>query len=428
MRSLLRVERHDLGGGVTLYTQGAIASSRITVASWISPAGSSRDPPGKEGLAALTGRLLVTGTRKWDKRELARRLDRIAATLSVDVSWDGVTAEITGPTVVEQELLDILSEVVAHPRFDPAEVVRIRTAMEERLARDASQPSHRAERAFLETLFPEGHPYHRNPGGNRRSVRALRPRDVADFHHRNYRTGGSKIVITSRSEERAVLRAVKARMPPLPDGTTTRPSLPGRTPPGAPREIALPIAGSQQVEILVGGIAPSRTHPAFSALRMGNEVLGGRPILSRLFQSVREQEGLAYDTESDVTMLPEGGFWSAAAGTGAKTVRRVLGILQRETRRMMTQPVSPEELHAIRESFIGSFLLHTDTPLAAHSFADEVATYDLPPDHFETWPAELRRLTPEDIRTAMAEHLEGWARPLVVVAGPPEGVRSIRGG
>lgn len=430
MRSILGLGRHEIEGGVTLLTQGTLPSARITVASWTGLSGARLDPPGKEGLSALTARLLNAGTRAWSKRALAQRLDRLAATLSVETSWDHTSVEIAGPTAVEDELLAILSEVVSNPRFEAVEVERVKRSMQERNARDMSQPGPRAERAFLERLFPRSHPYHRNPSGTVRSIPRLGKGDLERFHRNWYTSGSSKIIVTSSTPEKEIVRAVRKNLPEL------RERSPSPSPPGSSRraqgprgaQISIPIPGSRQVEVLMGGLAPTRGHPSYSALKLANEVLGGRPVLSRLFQVVREQNGLAYDTESEVNMLLNGGMWTVSAGTGTGTVDRVVDLMGREVRRLATEEIPLQELSAMRESFIGSFLVHTDTPGSAHSFADEVAEYDLPLDHFLTWPTELRRITPREIRESVADHLAHWEDPLVVIAGPPEGIPRPRGG
>jgi zinc protease len=401
------------------------------VASWTGLSGTRLDPPGKEGLSALTARLLNAGTRAWSKRALAQRLDRLAATISVETSWDHTSVEIAGPTAVEGELLAILSEVVSNPRFEAVEVERVKRSMQERIARDRSQPAPRAERAFLERLFPRSHPYHRSPSGTVRSIPRLTKGDLERFHRDHYTSGSSKIIVTSSTPEKEIVRTVRKNLPELRERSSS-PSLPGRTGGGVrdPRRapISIPIPGSRQVEVLMGGLAPTRRHPSYSALKLANEVLGGRPVLSRLFQVVREQSGLAYDTESEVNMLLNGGMWTVSAGTGAETVARVVERMGREVRRLATEEIPLQELTAMRESFIGSFLVHTDTPGSAHSFADEVAEYDLPLDHFLTWPTELRQITPREIRKSVADHLSDWEDPLVVIAGPPEGIPRPRGG
>jgi zinc protease len=428
LTDVLAVQKNLLGDGVELHVQRSLASAKITVASWNLGAGTAMDPKGKEGLATLTASLLSAGTKKSTKRELARRLDRIAATLSAETTWDNTMVEVCGPTDVEDELLSILFEAVSCPAFVPAEVERVKGRLEEKLEREKSIPASVSERAFMESVFPPDHPYHRNPLGTLRSVPGLKASDVERFHRSNYVLHGSKVVVTSSTPSRELVAKVEGMIPALPSGNATRTGWSTQRPERVKsREIWITIPGSQQVDVLVGGFAPRRSDEGYSALRLANEVLGGRPVLSRLFQVVREQEGLAYDADSDVDMLLNGGYWNVTAGTGAGTVRKVVALLRKEVRRLATETVGPKELKMIRESFLGSFPLHADAPESAHAMAQEVALFSLPEDYFLSWPAEVRKITPREIREAVEAKLEGWDSPLAVVAGPGKRASSTPG-
>lgn len=424
MNDLLSVRKHLLDEGPALFTQRALSSSGITVASWTGDCGVSQDEKGKEGLSALTARLLTCGTRGATKRDLARHLDRLAATLTSETSWDGIQIEIRGPSSVERELISILFDVVSEPVFPPKEVERVKARTEEALARERQVPAAISERTFLESLFPPAHPYHRNPNGTLRSVRSLKCSDAAGFHKRNYLWGSAKIVVTSPFKEEAVVREVRDLLPTFSikrGPSTALASASARMPPnGAFFNVNIP--GTQQVEVILGGEAPPRGHQSYSALRLANEILGGRPVLSRLFQVVREQSGLAYDADSDVEMLRRGGFWTVHAGTEKKTVKKVISLLQREVHRLAEETVSQGELDSIRESFLGSFPLHADSPESAHSLAQEVAIFDLPEDYFLSWPDELRKITPRMLGDSVSACLGGYDAPITVVAGPTEGL------
>ncbi len=420
MTSLLDIRREELRKGIPLYFQSSPPSSQISVISWISPSGSGSDPRGKEGLVALTGRLLKSGTRRSTKRELARTLDRMAAILSVEVDADGITVEIRGPTSVESRMMGILFEVVTEPAFPSLELERGRSQMIERLKRELSQPSSLAERRFMETLYPEGHPYHHGPMGSLRAVSRITASQVRDFHRRHFVQGGTKIVVTSSRAFPEVARDLEANLErhPLREGTPPPPRALARMPSRKGEVLHLKVPGSQQVSILAGGTAPAIHDPSRATLELAHEVLGSRPVLSRLFQVVREQNGLAYYADSSLHMLRDGGYWLASAGTATATSRRVGELLLKEIRRLAEEEIRSSELEAIRNSLIGSFPLLTDSPDMAHSLVQEIALYDLPTDHFLRMPEILRGITATELRRVVSEKMQGWKSPLLVYAGP----------
>ncbi|HKS59639.1 MAG TPA: insulinase family protein, partial [Thermoplasmata archaeon] len=179
----------------------------------------------------------------------------------------------------------------------------------------------------------------------------------------------------------------------------------------------LPMPGRSQVEIRIGTRSVARSDPQYAAAFLANEVLGGRGLLSRLFQNVREREGLAYHASSSLESMRWGGFFVAQVGTNPKQAKRALRLLRHEVERLSTELVPSGELHRIRESAIGALPLSVETTAGAHELALDVAYHDLAPDHYRRWPAELRRLSRRELRDASAQAFD-ISRAITVLAGP----------
>ncbi len=421
MRSAFDLERFELPEGIPIVFQRFPRSSGISVVSWVGEASTAHEKRGKEGLATLTGRLLKSGTSRHTKRVLADELDRIAASISVEVDGDATTVEIRGPTVLEDRLIELLLEVVYDPVFPSDEVDRARRMTIERLRRDLTQPTSLSERRFMEALFPPGHPYHYSPMGEVRSVGRITRADLREFHRKHYTAPGSKFAVTSSRDAKEVLGTLRRslrtyELSDRPVPTVSPPSVRERN--GGPPRV-FPVKGSQQVSVIVGGLAPAIGDPSRPALELAHEVLGSRPVLSRLFQVVREQNGLAYYADSSLHMMKRGGYWLATAGTALSSVGQVRDLLLREVRELGSSEVPPNELDTIRNSYIGSLPLLLDTPQSAHTLAQEVTIYELPLDHLLHWPERLKEVSPRELQEAVRTRLGSWSDPLVVLSGPP---------
>jgi zinc protease len=414
------ITRHELSNGLTVYHQRAPSTSVTFAITWTSDAGSARDPPGREGIAAASSRLLQAGTRRRSKRDFARELDRLASAFSARTSWERLEVEVSGPQDAEERGLSLLQEALLEPRFDPEELARVRREMQEALLREESQPDEKADRVFLEKLLPKGHPYRRNPLGTSRSLASMDAERARAFHRSHLFARGSKLIVTSHDPPGTCLSRVRRMLGDLPPG---RPAAPLLAPPSSVRggrePLYLAVPGTTQVEVVIGGTAPARAHPDHAALTLADQVLGGRPILSRLFQVVREQHGFAYGAGSELESLAWGGLWTADAGTDAGHVRQVHQLLVQEVRRLAERGPSPSELRLIRESFLGSLPLLLETSTQAHGLAAEIAYFDLPLDHFVRWPAVLREVKPRQISDAARKHLWDGGPPLAVAVGPP---------
>ena len=321
---------------------------------------------------------------------------------------------IWGPTTEWRRLIGVLSEVVLRPRFDPADVARVRRQMLEHQLRESAQPSPRADREMLRAIFPVGHPYRETGLGDRRSLARITRADLVRFHREHYTSGDALLVVTASARLAAVERIARERFGRFPQSTPPRLSVPTVPRPAAsPTLINLP--GRAQVDIRIGGASLPRTDPAFPAAFLANELLGGRPLLSRLFQRVRERGGLAYHASSSLEAMRYGGFWVAQAGTGADRWKKVVPMLTDEVARLDRSTVSLKELRVIRESAIGEIPLAVESTAEAHELAVDLAYHRLPADYWVRWPRLLRAIRPGEIRAAAQTALDGRRAVTVVV-------------
>ena len=409
--------RETLDFGLELVLQPAPASSASFSASYIGPAGWSFDPPGAEGVATAATQLLTSGAGTWDRVAFDRHLDALGATLARRCDPESAEATIWGPEADWPELVRTLAEVVLRPRYEPADLERLRRQLRERQLRQATQPDSRADLALAHALFPKGHPYRESGIGTPASLPKLTRARVREFHRRHFTPEGAVLVVTGRARPERVRREVarhfqdwpQRRAPPRP------PVTPARAGSADPERIVMP--GTAQVELRVGGGSLARGASDFPAAFLANEVLGGRPLLCRLFQVVREKHGLAYHASSELEAMRWGGTWTAAAGTGPERIDETLRLLRREVRRIGDELVPDRDLELIRESAIGELPLSLETTSGAHELACDIAYHQLPDDFLATWPATLRGLTPGQVRDAARVALDE-RRAAVVVAGP----------
>ncbi|MCI4340542.1 MAG: insulinase family protein, partial [Thermoplasmata archaeon] len=160
----------------------------------------------------------------------------------------------------------------------------------------------------------------------------------------------------------------------------------------------------------------ARSDPRYPAAFLANEVLGGG-LLSRMFQKIREESGLAYHASSDLESMRWGGYWLAHAGTGPERLRAAHRLVQREIERIRTQPIPRPELDRIRRSVIGEIPLAFETSQGAHEIGVDVAYHHLGPEFVVGWPALLRALGPSELRAA-ASGAFGPEGLVTVLAGP----------
>jgi zinc protease len=415
--SPLRFERSALADGTELVVQPAPAGSASFAVTYLGPSGWAFDPNGREGLSLLATELAVCGGGRRDRREIARLLDRSGGTLGSQCHPECGGLTLWGPAAHLETLLPLLADAVRRPRFDGPELERVRRQLVERQMRERSQPDRAAEKALLRRIFPASHPYRETGIGSSESIARVRREDLRAFHRRRTKEGGAVLAYTGRLPARTFEKAWRAAggeaEGPLPSPTPHVDPPPARA--GSFERIE--VAGGSQVEVRIGGPALARHDPEFVPAFLANEVLGGRSVLSRLFQELRERRGLVYHAASSLEAMSWGGYWSAEAGTEPKAAEEVLQLLENELRRIRTVDVPAAELDRIRTSAIGSLALELESTADAHELAVEVAYYRLPVGFYADWPATLKAVRASEIREAAAVLFDP-ARTTRVLAGP----------
>lgn len=403
--------------GLTILRQPAPPGSAGFAATYVAPAGWAFDPEGREGLAVMTSLLAPSAAGRRGRVALARELDRLGGSIDRHCAPESAEVAVSGPASELEPLLALLADVVLRPRFDAADLERVRRQMFERQLRESSQPGHRAERELLRAVFPSGHPYRASGLGVSRSVARIRRSEVRAFHEATTASDGGYLVLTSSRRLPDVERLARRLFPGFPTehpvGFPRTASI--RVPSMSSRRVAM--AGRTQTEIRIGGAAPPRSDPRYPALFLANEVLGGRSMLNRLFQHVRERRGLAYHASSDLEAMRWGGYWTAQAGTGPERTDAVVRLMAEEVRTIGTVRISAAELDRTRESSIGEIPLSLETAADAHELAVDAAYHGLADTYWKEWPALLRAITPREIRDA-AGPVYDPRHATTVVAGP----------
>ncbi len=412
----LRLEYEGEADDLRLVCQSPPAGAASCSITYIGPAGWGFDPPGREGTARLVNQLMTSAAGPYNRVELARVLDRAGAMLSHQSAPESGEITIWGPAGEWTRLLTLLSHVVLRPRFESADLARARRQIRERQLRESGQPAHRVELEFLRALFPRGHPYEKTGFGTPATTERITRSDLLRFHREHYSSGEAALVVTAPASLPVIGREARRVFRDFPTAHPPALSFPrARAPSRKARVVALP--GRTQVEIRVGGRSIERTAPNYPATYLANEILGGRPLLSRLFQRVRERRGLAYHASSELEAMRFGGYWFAQAGTGPDRWRRVVPLLKDEARRLERSPVPAGELTTIRESAIGEIPLALEATAEAHDLAVDVAYHRLPGDYWARWPEVLRSVRPSEVQEAASSALDA-ASAVTIIAGP----------
>lgn len=253
--------------------------------------------------------------------------------------------------------LDVLFDIVANSRLDPADIERERMVILEELRMYQDQPQDFVQNLFEELIWP-GHPLGRDIAGTEESVSQLGRDEILEFADAHYRQPNLVIGAAGSLDDAAIVgdvtRGLSLRADP--DGVAT-PSPP--SPLDGPR-VLLRRRDTEQAHICVGARAFSYLHPDRYAFDLLNTVLG-EGMSSRLFLNIRERLGLAYDVHSFSQKHRDTGYLGVYIGVDPKKAVDAVNAVMAELRALATTEVEADELARAKEFTKGRLRLELET-------------------------------------------------------------------
>jgi zinc protease len=378
-------------------------------------AGSARD--GKQaGLAQLTHTLLDKGAGGLSADQIAQQLEGVGARLGGNSLRDMATLSLRSLNQDKylQPAVEVFAKILADPDFNPADLQRERERMLVALQYAQQKPGKVAERAFYAALYGE-HPYASPPDGTVESLKAIDRAALQNFHKRYYVARNAVVAIVGALDRAAAERLADAVSKQLPAGEPT-PPLPDVPSLQAAREQRLEHPSSQ-THIQVGQPGMRRNDPDYFALYVGNYILGGGGLVSRLSNEIREKRGLAYSAYSYFAPMAQAGPFELGLQTRNDQVTEALEVLRETLATYVAEGPTAAELNAAKKHITGGHALRIDSNRKILEYLAVIGFYSLPLDYLETFNAKIEAVSLEQVRDALQRRLQPNRMLTVLVGG-----------
>ena len=251
---------------------------------------------------------------------------------------------------------EVLSDLALHPLFDAEEIAREKQVVLEEIKMDQDNPESVAHEMLVQNFW-SGHPLGRPILGTPETVGDFSRAAVVESHRESYVPGNLLVTAAGHLEHAQLVDLVARAFGNLPAGEFS-------TADGVPESHA--IFGQQskseleQVHICVGMPSVKLADERRFTVAILNTILGGG-MSSRLFQNIREKQGLAYSVFSEVNPYSDTGIFSVYAGTSIENAEKVLGLIGAEFRSLKAEPVTVEELRRAKDHLKGSLVLSLES-------------------------------------------------------------------
>ncbi len=382
---------HDtLPNGVRLVTETMPHVRSVSLGVWLTR-GSRHETADQSGIAHFIEHMLFKGTDRRSAQDIAQQFDSMGGNLDAFTSKEYAGYYIK---VMDEHLpraFDILSDLVLHPAFPADEVEREKKVILEEIKMVEDTPDDLVHELFAEEFWRD-HPLGRPILGTPETVSGF-TRDALQQYFRGAYVGRNLIVAAAGHFDHAQLRAlVEDAFGAVADaGADWHDTTPAVHPPQIER-----VKDLEQSHIVIGTSSYRQDHDDRYPSYLLNVVLGGS-MSSRLFQTIREQRGLAYAVFSGASAYRDTGLLSVYAGCAAENVAEVVDLVGQELRTLRVDPIGDEELRRAKDHLKGSLMLSLESTSSRMTHLARQEMYFGRHVSLDEIIAGIERVTPDDV-------------------------------
>ncbi len=346
-----------LSGGARLVVE-SMPERQSTSVVLMFGAGSRLEDDRLAGVSHFIEHLYFKGTkRRPSSKEIADAIEGVGGFINASTDKELTAYWARVPSEHMELGLDVLFDIIANSKLDPADIERERIVILDELRMYQDQPQDLVQNLFEELIWP-GHPLGRDIAGTEESVTRLTRDEILEYADAHYRLPNLVIGAAGMLDENATLAVVR-------DQLSLRADPDGALAVAEPAPLESPHVlvrrrETEQAHICLGVRAFSYTHPDRYALDLLNTVLG-EGMSSRLFLNIRERLALAYDVHSFTQKHRDTGYLGVYIGVDPKKAVDAVNAAMAELRSLSESEVLPDELARAKEFTKGRLRLELET-------------------------------------------------------------------
>ncbi len=413
------IEREVLPNGLIVLSEEMQNIRSIAIGIWMKT-GSRDEAPDLNGMSHFTEHMVFKGTQSRSARDIARQVDSIGGNMDAFTGKETICFNIK---VLDDHLpvaIDILSDLVLNPVFDAKDITREKGVILEEIKMDEDNPDYLVHEIFTQNFWKD-HPLGKPILGTKETVRSFEQEKLFDFYRQRFSPNNMIISAAGHLNHQNFIELIKERFSGLkrmPNGF--RSPAPAIT----PKIITRNKKSLEQVQLCLGVPSHSISYEKRYVSYVLNTVLGGG-MSSRLFQKVREEQGLVYSIYSDLNPYRDTGCFAVYAGTSLESTRPVVDSVLAEFRELKAGPIANEELRRAKDQLKGSLMLSLESSTSRMSnlarqemYFERFFSLDETIDQIETVSA--------DEVCQMANHLFQPDKVAITVLGNLDGLKLSR--
>ncbi|HMI31468.1 MAG TPA: pitrilysin family protein, partial [Candidatus Limnocylindrales bacterium] len=332
MEESARVRRATLPSGLTVIGEHVDSVRSLSIGVWVR-VGARYESIAESGMSHFLEHMVFKGTHLRDAYELALSLESVGGHLD---AFTGREVTCFDARALDEHLdlaVEVLADLVLNPKLAPEDVEKEKKVILDEIHTYEDTPDEKIHDLFADVVWA-GHPLGNRILGTRESVQAFTKEDVARYHLRRYCSSNLLIAIAGSFDWDKFLHEVTRRFGNISAGV--RPETNGVVADG--RDVVHHVKDLAQQYLCIGARGLPSGHKDRHALVVLSTLLGGG-MSSRLFQRVREQEGLAYSVYTYSDFYRDAGIFCAGMNVQPEHGRRAIALTLEEFERVIREGV-----------------------------------------------------------------------------------------
>ncbi|MFZ0707194.1 MAG: pitrilysin family protein [Candidatus Korobacteraceae bacterium] len=397
VEELRNIQREVLPNGLTIITEQMDHIRSVSLGIWLK-SGSRHDDAPVNGISHFIEHMVFKGTTSRSAEDIARQVDSIGGNMD---AFTGKETVCFNMKVLDEHLpvaIDILSDMVLNPVFAASEITRERGVILEEIKMDEDNPDYLVHELFTQNFFKD-HPLGKPILGTKETVRRFDQEAIRADYGQKFVPGNIIISAAGNIQHDHVVDLLRQRFEHLKPGSNGW----HNNPPKISSRITLRNKKSlEQVQICLGVPSYEISHTRRYVSYVLNTLLGGG-MSSRLFQNVREKQGLVYSIFSELNPFRDTGCLSVYAGTSLQSAPKVVQSVLQEFRNFKEVSLSEEELKRGKDQLKGGLMLSLESSTARMS---NLARQEMYYDRFVGMDEIIDRIqavTAEDVQQSARE-------------------------
>jgi zinc protease len=378
-------------------------------------AGSAMDPPGKEGLAEFTARLLRRGTRTLNASQLEDAIENVGGSFGVDASVpDYLSLTVSSPSEHLAKMFEVLALMVREPTFPATELAMAKRRTVGAIANIVDSPGDLVNRAALWATYGK-HPYGHEPIGTTSAVEGFTREDVLRFYSEKMGPKVALLVVTGKVDADQVRAQATSAFAGWKGGPSEAvdPPPPETFPNGKIVLVDKPEQTQSQIAVMGPGLRKGA--PELQVARILESALSDG-FTSRLVEEIRVNRGLSYSIGAVFDRFKNAGTFEVATYTQTETTRAMIDAILEEIGDVREKGLKPAELDRVKHYLSSMFPMRLETADAYGASLAEIRLYNLGEDYLRLYRERMWDVTMKDVKSVAGKYLFA-TRPLIVIVG-----------